>query len=89
MVGIYLPISKHNQKVNMETIKIKLDKDRFARQGGVDENDNHFIDFEVDYFADQDTGECSICGKELESGFICLDGGEEFCSDHIIFVDKF
>jgi len=39
--------------------------------------------------ADQNTGECSICGKELESGFICLDGGEEFCSDHIIFVDKF
>ena len=73
----------------MGKIKIIPDKNSIVRQSGIDKEGNHYIDFEVDYFAEQQTGECSICGEELESGFICLDGGEEFCGSHIIFVYKF
>ena len=39
--------------------------------------------FEVDYFAEQDDGECAICGEILTSGWMCLDGGEEICDEHV------
>ncbi len=59
----------------------------FARKIGTDEHGNRWIEFEVDAFAEQSAGECSICGAELESGWMCLDGGEEVCDDHIDFEE--
>ncbi|MEK6862325.1 MAG: hypothetical protein AABY07_10270 [Nanoarchaeota archaeon] len=43
--------------------------------------------FEVDHLAEQNTGGCCICGAELESGWMCLDGGDEVCSEHIDIVN--
>ena len=54
-----------------------------ARKTGIDTNGNSWLEFEVDYFADQVDGECVICGATLTSGWTCLDGGEEVCSEHI------
>lgn len=53
------------------------------RHSGIDEQGSEWIEFEVDYFADQTDGECSICGEVLEYGWMCLDGGEEVCAIHI------
>ncbi len=55
-----------------------------ARKSGTDEHGNEWIQFEVDYFAGQEPGECSLCGeKELTEGWMCLDGGEEVCDSHV------
>jgi hypothetical protein len=43
--------------------------------------------FEVDYFAEQLDGECDICQATISSGWLCLDGGEEICSDHVTIND--
>ena len=66
----------------METIKL-VNAEGISRLSGDDENGNKWVEFEVDYFAEQEAGECSICGKELESGWMCLDGGDEVCASHI------
>lgn len=61
------------------------DIEGFARKSGTDQHGNQWIEFEVDYFADQLPGECNICNAELETGWLCLDGGEEVCDSHISF----
>jgi hypothetical protein len=66
-----------------EVIRLTLGKDGISRKYGTDENGNVWIEFEVDYFAEQTPGECSVCGAELESGWLCMDGGEEVCEDHV------
>lgn len=55
----------------------------FARKSGIDQDGNHWIQFEVDYMAEQEPGECCICGAVTESGWLCLDGGEECCDSHV------
>lgn len=65
-----------------ETIKLH-DIEGFARKSGTDEHGCQWIEFEVDYLAEQEVGTCSICESEIESGWLCLDGGEEVCSDHV------
>lgn len=68
---------------------IKLhDVEGFARKSGIDQDGLTWIEFEVDYFADQEPGECSICGKEIEDGWLCLDGGDEVCSKHVKIVSR-
>ncbi len=54
-----------------------------VRKFGTDAHGNVWIQFEVDFFADQNLGECSICGASLASGWQCLDGGDEVCDSHI------
>ena len=66
--------------------RIKLhDVEGFARLSGIDEDGCTWIQFEVDVFAGQEFGECSICGAILSSGWMCMDGGEEVCEAHIVW----
>ena len=58
-----------------------------ARKSGTDEHGNEWVEFEVDAFAEQEPGECSICGETLHDGWMCLDGGEEVCSSHVEYTD--
>jgi hypothetical protein len=68
----------------MESDKVVLHNvEGVARKSGTDQYGNQWIEFEVDYFAEQMPGECCICGKEIESGWICLDGGDECCDSHV------
>jgi hypothetical protein len=53
-----------------------------------DDDGAEYIDFEVDYFAEQDKGNCDICGAEIEEGILCLDGGEEYCWDCVFIQQK-
>lgn len=50
-----------------------------ARISATGPNGTHWIEFEVDHFAEQTPGECSECGAEIEEGFLCLDDGSEVC----------
>lgn len=68
------------------TEKIFLhDVSGIVRKWGIDSQGNQWVEFEVDYLAEQETGVCEICGAELESGWLCLDGGDEVCDSHILF----
>lgn len=55
-----------------------------GRKSGSDANGNRWIEFEVDAFGGY-PGECAICGAEIDSGWMCLDGGEEVCASHVEF----
>lgn len=56
----------------------------FSRKSGIDAHGNTWLEFEVDYFAEQEDGECAICGAFLGAGWTCLAGGEEVCNHHIV-----
>jgi hypothetical protein len=51
-----------------------------SRLQAEDKHGNAYIEFEVDYFAEQQDGECAMCGKTINHGWLCLDGGEEYCT---------
>ena len=62
------------------------DIEGISRLSGTADNGSKWIQFEVDYLAEQTDGLCSICGNILSSGWMCLDGGEEVCSEHIELI---
>ena len=53
------------------------------RLSGTDYQGNIWTQFEVDYLAEQEDGECTICDAVLTEGWMCLDGGDEVCNSHI------
>jgi hypothetical protein len=57
-----------------------------SRKQAQDEHGNAFIEFEVDSFAGEEPGECAHCGEETDSGWLCLDGGEEYHDDCVVLV---
>ena len=53
-------------------------------RNGYDENGALWVTFEVDYFAEQTDGVCSICGADLSEGYMCMDdASQEVCMDHV------
>lgn len=71
----------------METITLH-DVEGWWHKTGVDRDGCIWREFEVDYFAGQEPGECAICGAELDSGWMCLDGGGEVCHSHVEFAEN-
>jgi hypothetical protein len=68
----------------MEEEVIKLSNiEGISRLSGTDSSGNTWVQFEVDRFAEQEEGECCICGASLKDGWKCMDGGEEVCSEHV------
>jgi hypothetical protein len=53
--------------------------------GGIsrDPNGNQWIQYELDS-SEEITDVCDICDESIESGWLCLDGGEVVCDEHII-----
>lgn len=73
---------------NEETITLyDVDREWYMHASGKDEHGCIWTAFEVDTFADQFPGECSICGAEIMEGFQCLDGGEEVCHAHVQYAE--
>lgn len=66
----------------MDTIKL-TDIQGVSRKSGTDVDGNHWVEFEVDYLAQEEDGECCICGAVLSAGWLCLDGGDEVCAEHV------
>jgi hypothetical protein len=56
------------------------------RHSGTDQDGCRWIEFYMDDLADLEDGECVICGGPLSSGWMCRDGGEEICDDHVGFA---
>ena len=52
-----------------------------CRFSGTCQDDCTWTQFEVNSQAEQEPGECCICGKTTESGWLCMDGGDEACED--------
>ena len=71
----------------METITLHNVERGMCHASGTDEHGNLWTEFEVDHMAEQSSGECCICGAELEEGFMCMDGGEEICHDHVEYAE--
>lgn len=59
----------------------------FSVLSGKDSAGADWKQFSVDYLAEQLPGECAICGAILESGWLCLDDGEEVCDEHVLIAD--
>lgn len=53
---------------------------------GVDQYGLTWSSFYVDYLAEQVDGVCSICGSEISTGYMCMDGGDEVCNDCVRFA---
>lgn len=70
-----------------ETI-ILSDVEGISRLSGTDQHGARWTQFEVDYLAEQVPGECCICGATLESGWLCLDGGDEVCDEHVTIKER-
>lgn len=68
----------------METIVLH-NVDGISRLTGTDANGCVWIEFEADYFAEKEPGTCSICGDEIESGWLCLGDSSEVCAHHVEF----
>jgi hypothetical protein len=75
----------------------------FARRSGTDQDGNEWTEFELDPFSgdcecagpecDPDTcprfvTQCSICDAAIGSGWMCLDGGEEVCEEHVLIENE-
>ncbi len=45
-----------------------------------------WVEFQIDEFADQEPGECAECGAETRAGWLCLDGADEVCAEHVHVV---
>ncbi len=43
-----------------------------------------FTEFEREFQPGGSIGYCVVCDTALESGWMCLDGGEEYCEEHVI-----
>jgi hypothetical protein len=67
---------------------VLLDIQGIARKSGTDANGNEWIQFEVDYLAEQEDGTCDICGAVIGEGWTCLDGGEEVCDSHVDWAEE-
>ena len=74
--------------MNKEEKIILHDIQGIARANGTDEHGNMWVEFEVDSFAEQLPGECSICGAEVVDGWLCMDGGEEICDTHVEYAEE-
>jgi hypothetical protein len=69
-----------------ETI-ILHDIEGISCKGGTDQHGCQWVEFTVDYGAEQEDGECCICGETINSGWLCLEGGDECCDEHVVTPD--
>ncbi len=69
--------------ITHETIRLS-GIEGIARRSGTDQWGNKWLQFDVDWMAEESAGECNICGMMLTRGWLCLDGGEEVCTSHIV-----
>ena len=55
---------------------------------GTDPAGAFWVPFEADGSEGEDTSQCAICDDDIESGYLCLDGGTEVCSEHVQIVPQ-
>jgi hypothetical protein len=75
------------KETTMTEVIILQNIEGVSRKSGIDQHGCQWVEFTVDYLAEQEDGECSICGKTINSGWLCLDGGDECCDEHVVTPD--
>jgi len=58
-----------------------------ARRTATCEEGCSFIEFEVDWLAGEEVDYCVVCDTAIEEGWLCLDGGEVYCHDHVEVIE--
>ena len=58
--------------MNSREVVVLRNVEGFTRKSGTDKHGCQWVEFEVDYGAEQEQGECCFCGAEIESGWLCL-----------------
>jgi hypothetical protein len=66
-----------------DRITIRLTK-RGHYRSGRDRRGRDWIEFDVNRDQGQHDAICAICGRPVESGWVCLASGDEICPDHVI-----
>ena len=66
-----------------EKMKEKIELKKLDEKMYIESNtDITWVEFDIDYLALEEEGVCWVCGKKIiDSGFRCLDGGDEVCYD--------
>ena len=54
-----------------------------ARRTATCEENCSFIEFEVDWLAGEDVDFCTVCELAIETGWLCLDGGNVYCHEQV------
>jgi len=68
------------------SITVTSDGQGISRQSGIDEYECKWIEIEVDAFAEQTEIICCECETVTDTGWLCLDGGEERCTGCVEFI---
>ena len=68
------------------SIPVYSDSEGTAIQSGIDDYGCKWVRIEVDEFAEQTEIICDECDTITDTGWLCLDGGEERCTDCIEFI---
>ena len=68
------------------SMPVYSDGQGIARQSGTDDYECKWIEIEVDAFAEQSEIICCECEAVTDTGWLCLDGGEERCTDCVEFI---
>ena len=75
-----------SEKPIQKTIPNLIITGGIARKTAVDEHGCKFIEFEVDWLAGEDVDCCHVCEIAIEEGWLCLDGGEVYCYEHVMEI---
>jgi len=60
-----------------------------SRLSGICNEGANWIQFEIDYLAEQIDGQCEICNKTINNGWLCLDDGSvEVCNECVTIKTK-
>lgn len=71
---------------NFNTLLIHSDGQGISRKSGIDTYGCTWVEVEVDAFAEQTDLICSECETVTDTGWLCLDGGQERCNSCIDFI---
>lgn len=58
-----------------------------ALKSGIDRDGLMWVEFTVDEFADQESEECAFCHRKVYSGWMCPEGGDVCCNEHVVWEE--
>ena len=67
---------------------LKIDDTGLMRSTATCDAGALYVYWEIDRLALEEDAECEICGKMVDCGWHCLDGGAIYCDDCIINIEN-
>ena len=75
------PVSEPERIIRLHNVE---GEDLFT---GTDDDGLVWSQFVVDTMAEEAPGTCAICSATLQTGWHCIDGGEEICDTHVTLLE--